>query len=196
MDKDLEEFIDQVARQRGLTKKTSERLLLDLINKPQKLNQMMQILASVSEVFGVCQQCFGLTKNNKCLTCEDPRRNQNVICVVATLDDLLNIEKHQQFNGLYAVLQGEIKLNKNLGPEQLKIANLISRAAAAEEIILALNNTFEGEVTANYLAKSLARLSDLKVTRLAKGLPTGGMLDYIDENTLLSALENRKKVEK
>lgn len=195
MDRELEALISQIATYKGLTKKTSERFVLGLIVNPQAQQQLAGALEKLGSTFSTCLRCFGIAKNKECLICDNPRRNQQLICVVSEVGDMLNIEKYQQFNGVYAVLQGEIKLNRNIGPNQLKIEPLLERAQAATEIILALNNTFEGEVTANYLAKLLAPIPNLNISRLGKGMPMGGMIDYIDENTLFNALANRKKVE-
>ncbi|AVP49552.1 recombination mediator RecR [Williamsoniiplasma luminosum] len=194
MEKEFHEIIDLISKYKGLTKKTSERLVVDLINNNSKLDEMVKHLKEIKSNFKVCKECFYIALNNDlCDICLDDSRDSNIICVVGTTMDAMNIEKHKKYKGKYAVLGGEINLGKNIKPEDLKINELFERVNPKTELILALNATFEGEVTANYLSK-IANLKKIKTTRIAKGIPSGGMLDYMDESTLEYALNNRKEI--
>ncbi|PPE05884.1 recombination mediator RecR [Williamsoniiplasma lucivorax] len=194
MEKEFNEIISLISKYQGLTKKTSERLVIDLINNKPKLDEMIQQLKEIKTDFKICKECFYLTLNNDlCEICVDESRDPNIICVVATTIDAMNIEKYKKYKGRYAILGGEINLNKNIKPEDLKINELFERVNSKTELILALNATFEGEVTANYLSK-IANTKKIKTTRIAKGIPSGGMLDYMDESTLEHALNNRKEM--
>lgn len=191
MNQNFEKIVETLAKNKGLTKKTAQRLLVDLVNNQEKFNQFWTQIVEFKQNFGICPTCFYLTYQNECEICSDPQRNQDLICVVSSVLDVLNIEQHKKYRGLYAVLGGEINLVKNLGPDDLKIGELFQRTKENVELILALNATFEGELTANYLTK-IAEKQNIKTSRIAKGIPIGGMLDYMDEETLESAFNNRK----
>lgn len=190
---EIEEIMTTLSQFKGLTKKNSERLIVDLIEHPEKIITLQREIQKVESLFHICLICYGLTINEHCEICSNPKRNHKTICVVSSIMDLLNIEKYQKYQGVYAVLGGEINLQKGITPEKLAIEPLVKRLQEGDEVILALNATFEGEVTANYLAQIL-KTKKVKITRIAKGIPMGGMVDYMDEATLESALVNRKKM--
>ncbi|ATZ16721.1 DNA replication and repair protein RecR [Entomoplasma freundtii] len=191
---EIDEIISNLSKFKGLTKKNSERLVVDLIEHPDKVEALQREIRKVQTLFHICPICYGLTINEQCEICANPSRNQKIVCVVSSIMDMLNIEKFQKYKGVYAVLGGEINVQKGMTPDKLAIDSLLHRLKTGDEVILALNATFEGEVTANYIAK-LLQTKKVKITRIAKGIPMGGMIDYMDEATLESALINRKKVE-
>lgn len=191
LDKDFSSLIEIIRSTNGLTKKTSERLLIDLINNHENLDQFIEVLKIIKNEYKICETCFYFKVDGVCEICSNTFRDQKTICVVTTIADVINIEKNGKYKGLYAVLGGEINLVKSISPDQLKIEQIFNRANQETELILALNTTFEGEVTANYIAQ-LAKKQNIKVSRIAKGIPMGGVLDYMDETTLESAFNNRK----
>ncbi|UKS53725.1 recombination mediator RecR [Mycoplasma feriruminatoris] len=188
----FDEIINSIRTNQGLTKKTSERLLVDLLLNKDKLNEFVNQLNKANQLISICKICGYLSENNKCLVCSLDNRNQNTICIVATILDAKNIESTNKYKGVYHILNGEINLNKNITFDKLNISSIFKRINDNTEIILALNSTFEGELTANYLYKLLST-KNIKITRLAKGIPMGASLDYMDEFTLQSAFINRKK---
>ena len=154
-----------------------------------------QALLNVKEKLHYCNECGNLTENDTCDICNDPDRNHEVIFVVQSSKDVLAMEKTNEYHGVYHVLNGLISTSKGIMPEDLNIDSLIQRAKNAKEIILATNTTMDGETTAMYLNKLLhAECPEVLVTRIAHGLPTGGMLDYADEMTLTHALSDRRKM--
>ncbi|WP_107669886.1 recombination mediator RecR [Mycoplasma leachii] len=186
------EIVESIRTNEGLTKKTSERLLVNLLLNKDKLNEFINQLNKVSQLISTCKICGYLSENEKCLVCSLDNRNQNIICIVSTILDAKNIETANKYRGVYHILNGEINLNKNITFDKLNISSIFKRVNDNTEIILALNSTFEGELTANYLYKLLST-KNVKITRLAKGMPMGASLDYMDEFTLQSAFINRKK---
>ncbi|WP_031542410.1 recombination mediator RecR [Mesoplasma photuris] len=190
----LDEIIDELKLYEGLTKKTSERLINQMINHPDKMTNLIKKLNQVQSKISICDLCGYYQQEEKCLICDDNTRNKKIICVVATTLDAKNIEDKNSYKGLYAVLGNEINLNKKVTPADLKIDVVFNRIDEDTEIILALNATFEGELTSNYIAE-LCRKKGIKVSRLAKGIPLGGMIDYMDETTLNDSFKNRKKYE-
>ena len=173
--------------------KTAERYVFYLLKQsPEELQKFAQTIAELKEKTTVCQTCFAIAEANPCLICSDQKRNQAIICVVADTRDMLTIEATKQYNGLYHILGGTINAIESIKPEQLNIKQLIVRVKqhGIKEIILALNPDLEGETTAMYLAKLLKSLN-IKITRLAKGLPMGADLEYADEITLTNALKYR-----
>lgn len=188
----FDEIIESIRTNQGLTKKTSERLLVDLLINKDKLDQFIDQLNKAKQLISTCKICGYLSENDKCLVCSLENRNQNIICIVSTILDAKNIENANKYKGVYHILNGEINLNKNITFDKLNISSIFKRINDNTEIILALNSTFEGELTANYLYKLLST-KNIKITRLAKGIPMGASLDYMDEFTLQSAFLNRKK---
>ncbi len=159
----------------------------------------MRLAASIVEVkekISWCRRCFNIAEGELCQFCLDERRDRTVICVVEEPRDIVAVERTQEFRGSYHVLQGTISPIEGIGPEQLRIGELLRRVRddAVVEVILATNPNTDGEVTAMYLARALADV-DVRVTRIASGLPVGGDLEYADEITLGRALEGRRAVD-
>lgn len=195
MNKEMfDEIINNINKNNGLTKKTSERLVNNLIIDKFALDDFIKQLNLVKDNISICPICNYYEIEKKCLICADDTRNQNVICVVASQLDVNNIEKINKYKGLYHVLGAEINLNKKKSPSDINFESLISRVGKNTELILALNATFEGELTTNYIYQ-LTKNMNINITRIAKGIPMGGSLDYMDETTLESAFKNRKKYE-
>ncbi|AVN60663.1 recombination protein RecR [Mesoplasma entomophilum] len=195
MNKELfEEIISNINKNNGLTKKTSERLVNNLIIDKFALDNFVKQLNLIKENISICSICNYYEIESKCIICFDQSRNQNVICVVASQLDVNNIEKINKYKGLYHVLGSEINLNKKKSPSEINFESLLSRIDKNSELILALNATFEGELTTNYIYQ-LTKNLNINITRIAKGIPMGGSLDYMDETTLESAFKNRKKYE-
>ncbi|ATI74323.1 recombination protein RecR [Mesoplasma florum] len=190
----FEEIINNINKNNGLTKKTSERLVNNLIIDKFALDNFSNQLNFIKDNFSICPICNYYQIKNECLICSDETRNQNVICVVASQLDVNNIEKINKYKGLYHVLGSEINLNKKRSPSEINFESLLSRIEKNTELILALNATFEGELTTNYIYQ-LTKNMNINITRIAKGIPMGGSLDYMDETTLESAFKNRKKYE-
>ncbi|WP_338969824.1 recombination mediator RecR [Spiroplasma endosymbiont of Labia minor] len=189
----LEEIISEFREIDALGKKTTEKMIVSFIQNSNKLKKIKKILNDIENDFDVCQICFFFRILKECPFCDDKTRIRNQICVVPTISDALNIEKSKTFHGLFHILGGEIALNKNIGPEKLNIDKLFDRINKNEEIIIALNVTLDGEVTTNYIA-AIAQNLNINITRLATGIPVGGMIDYLDDVTLQNAIKNRKKI--
>ncbi|AUF83907.1 recombination protein RecR [Mesoplasma syrphidae] len=190
----FDELVEKIRKTEGLTKKNTERLLTKLIQNENTFEIFLADLREVKEKITVCEVCFYYKIENVCPICSDESRNKKVICVVSTALDAKSIENVGKYKGVYAILNGEINITKNITPDKLKIEKLFARLEFDSELILALNATFEGEVTANFIAQEARKLK-IKTTRIAKGIPMGGSLDYMDESTLENAILNRKNYE-
>ena len=188
-------LVRELSRLPGVGEKTASRLAFNLLNRPRdEVIALAEALLEMKERVGLCAQCFALADAQRCRICEDPEREQDVICVVEGPADLMAIERARSFNGLYHVLHGAVAPLDGIGPDDLKMSELLIRLqgpAAVREVIIATNATVEGEATALYLARLLKPLG-VKTTRLARGLPAGGDLEYSDAATLSSALNNRR----
>jgi len=192
----IQNLIDQFNKLPGIGQKTSERFVFSLLKKPQaEINQFIQALNNLKEGIKICSDCHNFSAKSLCEICADKTRDQSVICVVAESVDIIALEKVSEYHGVYHVLQGLINQIEEVGPEKLKIKELINRIKKnkVEEIILALNATMPGETTALYLARELKPLG-IKITRLARGLPMGSDIEYADEITLSSALSGRREI--
>lgn len=197
----IQNLIDQFSKLPGIGPKAAERLVFYLLNQP---NQERELLASaikeLKEKINVCPVCFNLAEDTLCSICQDPKRDRNKICVVENVLDIIPLEKTGQYNGLYHILGGVLSPTDGIGPEKLHISQLIQRVKTIQqknqtnkiEIIIATNPTTEGDTTALYLLRILKPLN-IKITRLARGLPTGADLEYADEATLGSALAGRRE---
>jgi len=194
--KPVARLIDELSKLPGIGPKTAQRLAFHLLNAPAEVAlNLSQALADARQSIGFCSVCGNFTEGDTCLICRDPRRRQDVICVVERPKDVVAMEKSRAFNGLYHVLQGAISPMDNIGPEQLRIRELLKRLAEGqvEELILATNPNVEGDATAMYLAGLLKPL-DIKITRIAHGLPVGADLEYADQITLSKSLEGRREI--
>lgn len=190
----IQRVIEEFNKLPGIGHKTSERFIFHLLKQPRtSLGGFAQALEQLREKIIVCQACFNFSEQNPCLLCSDPRRSPETLCVVAESVDVFALEKSGVFPGRYHVLGGNIQQMDGIGPQQLRIRELVARAKSGtvKEIILALNPDLEGETTALYLLQVL-RETPLKITRLAQGLPTGSNIEYADELTLSKAFEGRR----
>jgi recombination protein RecR len=188
-------LVKELSRLPGVGEKTASRLAFNLLNRPrEEVIALAEALLEMKERVGLCSECFGLSDTVRCRICDDPAREHDLICVVEGPADLMAIERARSYNGVYHVLHGAIAPLDGIGPDDIKIRELTVRlrdAGVIREIIVATNATVEGEATALYLAKVLKPLG-VRVTRLARGLPAGGDLDYSDSATLSSALTGRR----
>lgn len=192
----LTELINQFSRLPGIGKKTAQRLALSILEQPpEKAQQFARALVEAREKIHFCSNCQALTDLDVCQICSNTQRDHSVICVVEEPKDVIAFERMREFSGVYHVLHGVISPLDNIGPEQLKIKELLKRLSSGEvnEIIMATNPTVEGEATASYLSR-LIKPMGIKVTRLAYGIPVGGELEYADEYTLARALEGRNEI--
>jgi recombination protein RecR len=189
-------LIDALQRLPGIGPKTAQRLTFYMLKRPHdEVRELGQALLAVKEKITYCRTCFNVTDEDPCRICDDPRRDGHVICVVEEPNDLLAMERTGEYKGRYHVLLGALSPLDGIGPEDLKIRELLARldGHGATEIILATNPNVEGEATALYLAKLLRPLA-VRVTRIARGLPVGGDLEYADQVTLSKALEGRREI--
>ena len=189
-------LIDALERLPGVGPKSAQRLALWLLREPQeRISGLAQVLLDAVEHIRLCEVCGHFAEEARCSLCQDPRRRDDVLCVVADARELLAIEATGQFQGRYHVLHGVLSPIDGIGPEDLTIPQLLKRmdGATIQEVIVALNPTPEGDTTAHYVAR-LLRPRGVKVTRPALGLPVGGDLTYADKVTLERALEGRREV--
>jgi recombination protein RecR len=193
----VQELIDELGRLPGVGPKSAQRIAFHLLKLPESdALRLSSAIAAAKARVSFCSRCFNIAEGSVCELCDDERRDATVLCVVEEPRDIVAVEKTQEFNGRYHVLQGAISPIEGIGPEQLRIRELLARldAEGVREVILCTNPNLEGEATAMYLSRLLKDLPDLKVTRIASGLPVGGDLEYADELTLGRALEGRREV--
>jgi len=195
----VQNLIDAFSRLPGIGPKTASRLAFYLLRAPEDMSQSLaQALVGIKHETGLCETCFNITHKDAkiCEVCTSEQRDRTTLCVVEEPLDVLAIEKTGGYNGLYHVLHGVLSPIEGIGPENLKIRELLERIQENEfnEVILATNPSMEGDATAMYLHERLAEF-DLRITRLALGLPVGGDLEYADQNTLLRALSGRQKLD-
>lgn len=191
----LAELILQLERLPGVGPKSAQRLAFHVIRMADDdVRRLSESLIVAKRSLKLCSICQNVSESETCEICNDPRRSSNVICVVAEPRDIAAMERLNEFKGLYHVLHGLLNPMDGVGPEQLKVRELINRlGSGVDEVIVATNPTVEGDTTAFYLAKLIKPL-EVRVTRLAHGMPVGGELDYADTATLLSALEYRREI--
>jgi recombination protein RecR len=189
----IEQLAEHFAQLPGIGRKTAHRLALYVLTMPQEeVDALAQALHNVKERVRYCSICANITESDPCVVCSSDRRDRSLICVVEQPNDLLAIEKTNEFRGLYHVLGGALSPLDGIGPDDLKIRELLDRLGSGkiDEVILALNPNVEGEATTLYLSKLLKPLG-ARVTRIARGLPVGSDLEFADEATLSRALEGR-----
>jgi recombination protein RecR len=189
----IEQLAEQFTRLPGIGRKTAHRLALYVLKMSQdEVTALAKALIDVKEKIRYCSVCSNITEADPCTICSNTKRDRSSICVVEEPHDVLAIEKTHEFKGLYHVLGGALSPLDNIGPDDLKIKELLQRLsnAAIEEIILALNPNVEGEATTLYLSRLLKPLG-IKITRIARGVPVGSDLEFADEATLSRALEGR-----
>ena len=192
----LTELINQFSRLPGIGKKTAQRLAYSILEQPpERAKAFADALVNAREKIHFCKVCQSLTDLEICQICDDVRRDKTVICVVEDPRDVMAFERTREFNGAYHVLHGVISPLDNIGPDKLRIKELMERLGdgTVKEIIMATNPTVEGEATASYISR-LVKPMGIKVTRLAYGIPVGGDLEYADEYTLARALEGRNEI--
>jgi recombination protein RecR len=194
----IQNLIFALERLPGIGPKTASRLAFYLLRAPDEVPESLaEALKDLKTRITFCQECYNITSagRERCEICESPQRDASLICVVEEPLDVLALERTREFTGLYHVLQGAISPMEGIGPEQLKIHELLRRLrdGSVKEVILATNPNLEGEATAMYLSRLIKPLGP-KVTRIARGLPIGGDLEYADEMTLTRALEGRREV--
>jgi len=193
--KPLATLIEQFQKLPGIGPKSAQRMAFHLLKMPPAdVQKFSAAILEAKEKIKYCSVCFNMSSNEPCEICTSDKRDRSVICVVAETKDLIAIEKTNEYKGLYHVLQGLISPLDGIGPEELRIRELLERATneTVTEIILALNPSVEGEATSLYLNKILKPFN-IKITRIAFGLPVGGDLEYVDELTLARALEGRRE---
>ena len=192
----VEHLIDEFAKLPGVGRKSAQRLAFHIMNQPKEVAQQLAdaILTAKESVF-TCSVCQNLTDSEVCPICANPTRDHQVICVVADPRDVLAFERTREFNGVYHVLHGTISPLNHIGPDDIRIRELLQRVADhdIEEVIIATNPDTEGEATAMYLSRLLKPMG-IRTTRLAYGVPVGADLEYADEVTLSRAMEGRREI--
>jgi recombination protein RecR len=190
------QLIEELMRLPGVGEKTAQRLAFHLLKtSKQEADALALAILAVKEKIRRCSQCYGITEQDVCPICSDPKRDRTLLSVVEEPADIFAFEKLREYRGLYHVLGGALSPLEGIGPEDLTVTQLFTRLREGEirEVIVATNPNLEGEATAMYLSKVLKPLS-VKVTRLAHGLPIGSALEYADEVTLLKSLEGRREL--
>jgi recombination protein RecR len=189
----ISRLIQELARLPGIGEKTASRLALHILrSSKESAEALSRAILEVKEKIRLCSRCFNLTEQDVCRICQDARRNQEVVCVVGGPEDLMALERSGGYQGLYHVLHGVLSPLEGIAPQDLRIEELLSRLREGKikEVILATNPSVEGEATAQYLSQVIKPLG-VRVTRIARGVPMGGDLQYIDQVTLTKSLENR-----
>lgn len=191
----INKLIEELAALPGIGSKSAQRLAFHLINMPQdKVNRLANSIMEAKANVRYCKECFTLTDQDMCPVCANAKRNHRMIMVVENTRDLAAYEKTGKYEGVYHVLHGAISPMLGIGPGDIKLKELIERLQGdVEEVIIATNSSLEGETTAMYMSK-LIKPTGIRVTRIASGVPVGGDLEYIDEITLLRALEGRTEL--
>ena len=191
----IEKLIEEFAKLPSIGKKSAQRLTLHILNLPKdEVEEFANALVKARGTIKYCSVCGNFTDTDPCAICSNPNREKDIICVVEQPKDIMTMEKVKEFNGLYHVLHGTISPMQGRGPQDIRIRELVARMSGdVKEVIVATNPTIEGEATAMYISKILKPL-DVKVTRIAAGIPVGGDLEYADEVTLSKALEGRNKI--
>ncbi|MDA8209404.1 MAG: recombination mediator RecR [Actinomycetota bacterium] len=194
--KSMQNLIDEFSKLPGIGPKSAQRIAFYLLRADAVESSRLAEAITVAKASARwCKQCFNLSETELCSICADPSRDQGVICVVEEPKDVIAVERTREFNGLYHVLQGSLNPIEGIGPDQIKVKELLGRLAAhdVKEVIICTNPNIEGEATSMYLARLISP-SGITVSRIASGLPVGGDLEYADELTLGRALEGRREV--
>ena len=189
----IQNLIRNISRLPGIGEKTAERLAMHILNTPRKEAELLaQSILEIKKKIRFCSMCFSLSDGDVCRICGDRARNDTLLCVVEQPADMVAIEKSGAFSGLYHILQGVLSPMDGIGPDDIRIGELMTRIAAGgiKEIVLATGTNVEGEATASYIAERL-KAYPVKVSRIASGVPMGGDLKYVDQVTLRKAMETR-----
>ena len=193
----VQDLIDELGRLPGVGPKSAQRIAFYLLKSSKEdALRLSRAITEVKDRISFCRRCYNVAEGELCQLCSDARRDPSVVCVVEEPRDIVAVEKTGEYSGVYHVLQGAISPIEGIGPEQLRVKELLGRieSESVTEVILCTNPNLEGEATAMYLARLLSPLG-VKVTRIASGLPVGGDLEYADELTLGRALEGRRQVD-
>ena len=193
----VQSLIDELGRLPGVGPKSAQRIAFHLLKLPDEdAFRLARSITEAKEKVSFCRRCFNVSEGHECGICADGRRDATIVCVVEEPRDVVAVEKTGEFKGRYHVLQGAISPLEGIGPDQIRVRELLTRLGAEDiaEVILCTNPNIEGEATAMYLARLLKPLG-IRVTRIASGLPVGGDLEYADELTLGRALEGRRELE-
>ena len=193
----IDKLINDISKLPGLGRRSAQRIALFLLkNKDKNLSPLIESLNLSYNKIIECSECGNIDMVNPCSICANPRRDKATICVVEDVSDLWTLEKVGFYRGLYNVLGGSLSAIQGIGTDELKIEHLLKRIETnnVKEIILALSTTMEGQTTSFVIADKLEQFKDLNVTRLAQGIPMGGEVHYLDENTLNTAFQSRKKI--
>lgn len=192
---DINKLIEELAALPGIGSKSAQRMAFHIINLPHdRVKRLSDAIITAKETAKYCKECYTLTDQELCPVCSNQKRNHRLIMVVENPRDLIAYEKTQKYEGVYHVLHGAISPMNGIGPSDIKLKELIERLKGdIDEVIIATNASLEGETTAMYISK-LIKPAGIKVTRIATGVPVGGDLEYIDEVTLLRALEGRTEL--
>lgn len=196
MDMPLDQLAEQFRRLPGIGIKTARRLAYFMVQQPEeKTTAFIEAIRQAKTQMRFCSVCFNLSSSDPCFICTDSRRDQSVICVVETPQDVSAIERSKDYRGLYHVLHGALSPLDGVGPEDLRIKELLQRLSdtTVKEVIIATDPDVEGEATALYLAR-LLKTAGVKVTRIARGIPVGGDIEFADEATLAGAVANRREM--
>lgn len=192
----VQDLIDELGRLPGVGPKSAQRIAFHILSAdPEDVQALVDALRTVKERVKFCEECGNVAESSTCRVCADPKRDLTVICVVEEPKDVVAIEKTREFRGRYHVLGGAINPIEGIGPDDLRIRELMQRLSSAQitEVILATDPNLEGEATATYLARTISPLG-ISVSRLASGLPVGGDLEYADEVTLGRAFQGRRQL--
>jgi recombination protein RecR len=192
----IDRLVHELAKLPGIGERTAQRLAFFILRQPGEYAQALSsALVDVKEKVRLCSECMNLTQDDPCHICRDSRRSPEVVCVVEDPSDVMAVERTHSFRGRYHILHGALSPLDNVGPDDIKITELVRRLEGGEieEVIVATNANVEGEATALYLSKIL-RPTGIRITRLASGIPVGGDLEYIDASTLSRALEERREI--
>jgi recombination protein RecR len=188
-------LIEELRKLPGIGTKTAQRLAFHVLRSPDEdAVKLSEAIREVKRHLRLCSVCNNITDVDPCLYCTSPTRNQRLICVIEEPTNIATIEKTRGYNGVYHVLHGTLSPIGGVGPEQLRIGNLMTRLAETEEVILAMSPTTEGEATAVYLAQDIRRMKlPVKLTRIATGVPAGSDIEYADEVTMSRAMDGRRE---
>lgn len=191
----LEQLIEEFSRLPGVGRKSAYRMAMYILKLPgEEIAQLSKTLLNVKDRIKYCSVCWNFTEKDPCMICASPKRDRSLLCVVEEPGDVHALEKTNEYKGLYHVLGGMLSPLDGIGPEELRINELLARVdTSVEEVILAVNPTVEGEATTIYLTRLLKPLG-VKISRIARGLPVGSDLEYADEATLVRALEGRVEI--
>ena len=192
----IEKLIESFEKLPSIGHKTATRLAFYMLDLDEKdTTDFINSIVDAKTILKFCSQCFNISDTDPCIICSNPKRDQSIICVVEDVRDIVAMERTHEFNGVYHVLHGTISPMNGIGPEDIKIKELLNRISEGniKEVIIATNPRVEGEATSMYISKLLKPFG-VKVTRIAHGIPVGGDLEYTDEVTLTKALEGRREL--